>query len=190
MLTSKKMLFVLLFLVPWLMATTYVIQEGGVEVGRWVEKDGKDGVEVVDAGSKKASVSQSQTATAIPKANANELFRPRTEWLVDQAGHHRALQKLKQSPGPFVIYFHATWCPYCKTFNRDVLGTEAVEHFLKAYVRVRVDGDKEKGLMKKYGATGYPTFYVFSREGKKTRIPHDLIPEEFITRCRQAGLSG
>ena len=30
------------------LGTTYVIQEGGVEVGRWEENDGKDAVEIID----------------------------------------------------------------------------------------------------------------------------------------------
>jgi len=38
----------MIFFAFFCMGTTFVIKEGGVEVGRWEEQDGKDGVEIID----------------------------------------------------------------------------------------------------------------------------------------------
>lgn len=55
----RKFLFlflgVMLFRVSLTQATTYVIEEDGVEVGRWEESDGKDTVEVISNSKPKAS---------------------------------------------------------------------------------------------------------------------------------------
>lgn len=43
-----KILIGVMICYPLLLGTTYVIKEGELEVGRWEEKDGKDGVEIVE----------------------------------------------------------------------------------------------------------------------------------------------
>ncbi|MBI4710903.1 MAG: thioredoxin family protein [Candidatus Omnitrophica bacterium] len=179
---------------PLFLGTTYIIKEGGVEVGRMEDKDGKTGVQEIDTGAKKRDPVVPRGAarargTSAKKEVPADLFRPRTEWLEGRSGHEIAIQKLRESPGPFVIYFYTTWCPYCRSFEKKVLNTDEVESFLRSYVRVRLDGDQEKALMSYYGVTGYPTFIVISREGRKTRVRYDHTPEDFISLCRQAGLT-
>lgn len=185
---------ILVLSIPFFLGTTYIIKEGGVEVGHMEDKDGKTGVQVIDTGAKKRDNATSRSAAgnrgpSVKKEVPADLFRPRTEWLEGSSGHETAIEKVKESPVPFVVYFYTPWCPYCRSFEKKVLGTDEVESFLKSYVRVRLNGDQNKELMSYYGVTGFPTFLVISRDGKKTSIRHDDTPEDFISLCRRAGLT-
>ena len=153
------------------LGTTYVTKEGGKEVGRWIEPDGKR--DVVEVRNDQAG---DQRSGAFP-------------WFYNGSGYQKAS---KASAGrPVLLYFHATWCPYCKKLEREVFSNGAVKGYLNDVVKVKIDAEKEGRLSKKYRVDAYPR--VFAADlitGKTKRISTSVSPQEFIRQCQKAGLKG
>ncbi len=149
-------------------ATTYVIKENGVEVGRMEENDGSSEVKTVES------------ASAVP-ANSRE-------WFEGQSGYNKALQIQKETGEPVMLYFYVTWCPYCKQFEKDILGSPFVENGLKPALKVRINAEKETGLASKYDVRAYPRLFILKNSGEKTRITTSADPQNFMSLCRNLGL--
>jgi thioredoxin-related protein len=167
-------------LMPFLfLGTTYVVQEGGREVGRYEEKDGRDAVEIVDNAAKgnRAAVS-----TEIKKPAQRQY-----EWYQNSRGLEAALQHHKKTGEPVFLYFHASWCPVCAKYDREVFPDREVRQFLAPFVKVKIDEAKERKLMEQYKIQGFPTFLVISKAGKK-EVGRYSNPSRFVQECRKAGM--
>ena len=163
------------------LATTYIIKENGVEVGRWNEEDGKDVEEIVE-----------QTAIERVPQPERKQYEPlppsRYEWYEGARGHDALLQVQKKSNRPAALYFYATWCPHCKNFEKDVLYTGPVGDYLSGFAHVRINVDKEKVLVKKYGVRSFPTFLVRFPGGEVNTVSRTGTPKTFIESLKKAGL--
>ncbi len=109
-------------------------------------------------------------------------------WFENSTGYKKAVEEQKITGEAFVIYFYATWCHYCKQFTRDILWSSRGTSALRSVVKVKIDGDQESRLMKKFGITGYPTFLVVKASGKSQRIDTDVSVTDFLYECKRAGL--
>lgn len=117
------------------------------------------------------------------------------DWYEDQAGHERALADRKATHRPTLVYIYAPWCPHCQQFNANVLSNPSVRHFVSQYPHVRIapdHGPGERQLMARYGAEGYPAFYVVMPDGKVQHVDTFITapvvrpktPAEFIQSLR------
>lgn len=89
-------------------------------------------------------------------------------WDQGAVGYDAISANARNSDAPYIVYFHAEWCPWCKRLNKEFLATREFEDGLKDVGKVAIDPDKNnmnKDLMKKFEAKGYPSFYVVD--------PHD-----------------
>lgn len=68
----KKFRILFWFLIPAMFGTTFIIKEGGVEVGRYSEEDGSDRIEVVESDAPPAENPAPQDPTAVPAAVAHQ----------------------------------------------------------------------------------------------------------------------
>ena len=174
-------------------ATTYVVREGGVEVGRWDEEDGKTG-EVIINEKKKASpaVNKSDFLGGI-NSWVKKISNPEPPatygWSYGLAGHDLVMRTQKETKRPVVLYFYADWCPYCKKFDAEVLNSPEVNEFLSHTPKVKINPETEPELGAKYGISGFPIFIVKSSSGSGTQINSDLTPSQFIQDCKKAGLA-
>jgi thiol:disulfide interchange protein len=97
------------------------------------------------------------------------------------------------------VYFYTDWCGYCKRLDRDVLATAEVEQHLSRLVRVRInpeDGPQEEAIARRYGITGYPSFFVLAPGSPApVRINHykrqgsgwvPMTPGDFVIAVREA----
>ncbi len=123
-------------------------------------------------------------------------------WYEDQKGYDRAMKDVKTMNSPALVYFYASWCPYCKRFNTQILSDAKVREFVKNYPHVRIapdNGQAERSLMDSYGATGYPSFYVVLPSGERQQVETHVpvnnglhgdyrmkTPDEFIQAVRDA----
>jgi thioredoxin-related protein len=58
--------------------------------------------------------------------------------------------------------FCTDWCSWCKKLDQDVYTDAKVQAIIADhYVAVKMDGDKERDLVKKYEVRGYPTIVLF-----------------------------
>ena len=69
---------------------------------------------------------------------------------------------------PFLLYFHAVWCPYCKKMNENHFKNEEIIQTSRQFYAIKIDTDnpETRFLFKKYGVQGIPTIVFLSREGK------------------------
>jgi thiol-disulfide isomerase/thioredoxin len=102
---------------------------------------------------------------------AAERTRPRTTvpftW-----GHNldQALTAAKASGKRVFIDFETTWCGPCKSMDDWIWTDTEVAALLNAgYVGVKLDGDIEKPLVKRYDVKGYPTMVILDSAGKESR---------------------
>jgi thiol-disulfide isomerase/thioredoxin len=98
-----------------------------------------------------------------------ERERPRTkvplEWSHALAP---ALVKAKAANKLVFIDFETTWCGPCKSMDEWIwTDAEVAAAMAGKYVGVKLDGDIEKAIVKKYTVAGYPTMLVIDATGKE-----------------------
>lgn len=69
----------------------------------------------------------------------------------------------RANEGDVVLFFHATWCPSCKTM--DTALKNELSKFPKGLTVLKVDYDSSSELKKKYGVTYQHTFVQVDAQG-------------------------
>jgi thiol:disulfide interchange protein len=83
-------------------------------------------------------------------------------WPQNAGGYVAASEISKAEGRPMFIYFRTDWCPYCREFERRLLGSPEVEDYLRGLARVRINpeaGPRENRLAETYGVQGYPAIF-------------------------------
>lgn len=86
--------------------------------------------------------------------------------IVMQAGVYEAYsaEKLARAEsGDVVLFFHASWCPYCRALDTDI--EKNLNNIPENVSILKVDYDKEADLKKKYGVTYQHTFVQVDKDG-------------------------
>lgn len=174
----------LVFLSLLHLATTYIIKEGDVEVGRWEEEDGKEGTEILGVDGKPATASSSTPSPAKAKAST----RPTYPWYSGKSGYDTAIRNQKNTGEPVGIYFYTDWCGYCQEFEKNVLKSQKVISAMKYSLRVRVNCDEEKEIAKQYGVDSFPRFYVRDKSGGVKQLTAHSDPKRFLDELERANL--
>jgi thiol-disulfide isomerase/thioredoxin len=71
---------------------------------------------------------------------------------------------LADTSGDRVLFFHAPWCPQCRSIEQGIK-TDGVP---AGWTVIKVDYDSNQELRKKYGVTQQTTFVKVDGDGKKT----------------------
>ena len=134
-------------------------------------------------------------AASFPPTRSSAAAPPSNErWLYGAAGYARAVELQQQLNIPLVVYFYADWCGYCRTLDSQYLPSAAVQDYLGRVVKVRINPERgfaERALAKRYGVTGYPSFFVMSHPAARPvnvspfrRVGNNLTPTQFANACR------
>jgi len=143
------------------------------------------------------ALSPAQTSAADPRDGA-PMLNPET-WLNNSEGLVTALESIdKDKSTTFVLYFYASWCGYCRQFEKELLSDPKVDQFLAKGLAVKIEpehGASEDGIARYYRVEGYPSFFVFGTDsGRMIRIerhkrvagrPQLLSPQEFISLIKE-----
>jgi thiol-disulfide isomerase/thioredoxin len=87
-------------------------------------------------------------------------------------GHNfdEALANAKAAHKDVFVDFEATWCGPCHSMDEWIWTDAAVASRLNAgYVGVKLDGDIEKALVKRFNVAGYPTMVMLDSAGKEVQ---------------------
>ncbi|MCB9876050.1 MAG: thioredoxin family protein [Planctomycetes bacterium] len=77
-----------------------------------------------------------------------------------------ALATAKQTGKRVVVDFETTWCGPCKMMDQIVWPAQAVVDACADVVPVKLDGDAQRELVKRYEVTAYPTVLVLDQDGE------------------------
>ena len=79
----------------------------------------------------------------------------------------QAFELAKKSGRYVFVDFSTEWCGWCKKMDRDTFGTSQFKKIAASFVLLKLDGDKERELVRKYGVRGYPTLLILDAQGKQ-----------------------
>lgn len=96
---------------------------------------------------------------------ANAQVSGEKQWLhsFDEA---KAIAQKKKLP--LLLHFEADWCGACRTMDASVMNQEAVLNQLgTSVVAVRINADRDPGLISQYGIASLPTEVFIAADGKE-----------------------
>ena len=80
-----------------------------------------------------------------------------------------ALASAKKDGKRVFVDFETTWCGPCKQMDQWVYTAADVAAALQDAVCVKLDGDAERELVKRFAVEGYPTMLLLDADGKELR---------------------
>lgn len=80
-----------------------------------------------------------------------------------------ALATAKQEKKRVLVDFVTTWCGPCKLMDEIVYGAADVVAAASGVVCVKLDGDAERELVRRYQVAGYPTILLLDADGTEVR---------------------
>lgn len=89
--------------------------------------------------------------------------------LAFDTGFAKAQAAAKADKKRLFVDFATTWCGPCKLMDQWVYTAADVVGAAKDVVCVKLDGDAERELVKRFGVNGYPTMLLFDADGNELR---------------------
>lgn len=94
---------------------------------------------------------------------------------------NNALNTAQSTNKLVLVDVYAPWCGYCKEMDQKTYTDPTVQQKLVNYVLVKVDGDQNPELMKKYQIYSYPTVLILDSSGNVVKtISGYQSPDDFI----------
>ena len=97
---------------------------------------------------------------------------PPQKWLSDLDS---ALQLARKKKQPLLLDIYAPWCTYCRKLQKKVYPSRELRQFIQKFISVRINGEKNKNLMVRYGARGFPTIVLLDSNGVTLDTIHGFI---------------
>ena len=102
-----------------------------------------------------------------------------------------ALAQARGEGKPLMVDVFATWCSPCKRLDEEVFSRADVAHASRAFIPVKVDGDKHPDVLKKFAISGYPTILFLSLQGQEIHrvrgaAPHQIMLQEMAKAAEKA----
>jgi thiol-disulfide isomerase/thioredoxin len=84
-----------------------------------------------------------------------------------------------------LLDFSTEWCTWCRKLDRTTWKDAAVVRWMGEHViAIRVDGDRERGLVDRFGVKSYPTLVFVNADGsERGRLNGYLPPKVFLARA-------
>lgn len=132
-------------------------------------------------------------ALSVCQAGQNEkepqeaVKKPIKKELFSDLNYTKALAQAKKDEKLVMLDFTTSWCGWCKKLNADTFSQAKVQKYLmdKA-ISIKVDGDREKDLVRKYKVRGYPTLVFVDADGEEVgRIVGYRPPDLFLQTAKQ-----
>ena len=76
-----------------------------------------------------------------------------------------AIKSAQGSGEPIMADFYTDWCGWCKKLDSDTYSDDTVDTLSRNFVCVKINGDSDRELVRKYNVRGYPTIVFFNSKG-------------------------
>jgi thiol:disulfide interchange protein len=117
-------------------------------------------------------------------------------WYENAEGFRAARKEQRAAWAPMVVYFHTSWCGWCRRLDREFLPTTSVAQALRDTVKVRIDaeaGQTERQIAAAYDVRGYPSLFVLAGPNARP-VPVEPVyvdgqarPDAFARALERAG---
>lgn len=101
-------------------------------------------------------------------------FPVSSSWYEGASWFRRVSQERDKTHAPLLVYFYTDWCGFCRNFERNLLGDNTVDRFLRdRIVKLRVNPEKSaenQALANRFGVTGYPSLFVTTEVSDGRRV--------------------
>jgi len=95
----------------------------------------------------------------------NTELAPEKQWL---SSYDEGKSIAQQKKIPLLLHFEADWCGACRVMDSSVMNQESVlSHLGTSVVAVRINADRDPGLISHYGITSLPTEVYIGEDGKE-----------------------
>ena len=107
--------------------------------------------------------------------------------------YDEALSRAAKENKPIMTDFSAGWCGWCKKLDRETFADSKVIELSKKFVCLKINGDKDSDIVRKYGVSGYPTILFMDSKGNTIggrpgyRGPDDMASEmnAILLKCKR-----
>jgi len=101
---------------------------------------------------------------------------------IDWKQYNEGIQLAGKQNKKVFLHFRTDWCGYCKKMDKSTFKDQSVIRLLNEYfVSIKVDGDKEKSIVKEYKVRGYPDSRFLDEEKKEVhKMPGFVDPATFL----------
>jgi thiol-disulfide isomerase/thioredoxin len=106
------------------------------------------------------------------------------EWLYD---FDEGMALARKSDKPVMVDFYTDWCGWCGKLDKDTYSSGDVIALSSGFINIKIDADRNRPLVSRYGIRGYPTVLFLDPSGSVTlRVTGYLPAAEFIKKMRRA----
>jgi thioredoxin len=113
------------------------------------------------------------------------LFIPLFAQAVGEPYTQDKLDSLNKAGKPALVFIYADWCPTCKA-QEKVLDTLLPTNEFRGITTLRVNFDKQKSVVRAFGAMYQSTLIVFKGGKEVGRVTGDTDPDRIADLLRQA----
>jgi thioredoxin-related protein len=92
------------------------------------------------------------------------------------------MDSAKASGKPVLINFYSDDCRWCDRMDAETYSNDEIASYLDRYfVAIKVHGEKEKDLKRKFTIVGYPTIWFIDSAGERIAFIPGYVPaDEFL----------
>lgn len=125
--------------------------------------------------------------TPIPGTAAS--VAPVRGWYADAPGYEAAVNAQAASKQPILLYFHTSWCGWCKQLELDVFDSAQFKSRYAQILKVKVnaeDGSPNRSLTSDFNVSGYPTVFLIRSDGRREHLSGYSPPDVYFARIDEA----
>jgi thioredoxin-related protein len=92
-----------------------------------------------------------------------ETEKPKTQ--ITTNSYTEALRLSADKNMKVVLFFHASWCKWCKKMTQESFSDDKVKELLKNYILADIDTDSNREVASKYKVAGIPALFMIDSKG-------------------------